>query len=50
MAHDLYNNVKATVGTAPVSPAATGTITGTVVDTSAFRTNTVYCNRFSRIL
>jgi len=41
MANDLYNNIKVTVGTAPVSPAATGTITGTVIDTSAFHSNTV---------
>jgi hypothetical protein len=40
MAHDLYNNIKVSKVTAPISPAATGTITGTVVDTSGFRTNT----------
>ena len=40
MAHDLYNNIKVSPVIAPVSPAATGTISGTVVDTSAFRTNT----------
>lgn len=39
MAHDLYNNVKITKVIAPVSPAATGTISGTVVDTSGYRTN-----------
>lgn len=40
MAHDLYNNIKVSKVIAPVSPAATGTITGTVVDTSGYRTNT----------
>lgn len=37
---DLYNNVKVTPIIAPVSPAATGTISGSVVDTSGYRSNT----------
>lgn len=40
MAHDLYNNIKVSKVIAPVSPAATGTISGAVVDTSGYRTNT----------
>lgn len=40
MAGDLYNNVKVTKVIAPISPAATGTITGTVIDTAGYRSNT----------
>ena len=39
MSLDLYSNIKVTVGTAPISPAATGTITGTVIDTAGYRSN-----------
>lgn len=34
---DLYNNIKVTRAISPVSPSATGTITGQVVDTQAYR-------------
>jgi len=37
MPNDLYNNVKVTRVISPVSPSATGTITGQVIDTSAYR-------------
>lgn len=40
MANDLYNNVKVTRVISPVSPSATGTISGQVVDTAGFRSNT----------
>lgn len=33
MLNDLHNNVGFVIMTAPISPAATGTITGTVIDT-----------------
>ena len=37
---DLKNNIQLAVGTAPHSPAATGTITGTVIDTAGFASTT----------
>ena len=37
---ELYNNINVAVGTAPISPAATGTITGTVIDTQNYGENT----------
>lgn len=37
---DTYSRVKFTNGISPVSPAATGTITGKVLDTSGYRSNT----------
>lgn len=40
MANDLYNSIKVSKVIAPISPAATGTISGTVIDTSGFRSNT----------
>lgn len=40
MSQDLYSNVKVTRCISPVSPAATGTITGQVVDTSGYRSTT----------
>lgn len=40
MARDLYSNIKVSKVTAPISPAATGTITGTVIDTSGFSSTT----------
>lgn len=40
MAHDLYNNIKVSKVIAPISPSATGTISGAVVDTAGYRTNT----------
>lgn len=40
MPKDLYNDVKVTRVISPISPAATGTITGQVVDTSAYRSTT----------
>lgn len=40
MARDLYSNIKTTRVISPISPAATGTITGQVVDTANFDSNT----------
>lgn len=40
MSQDLYSNVKVTRCISPISPAATGTITGQVVDTSGGRSTT----------
>lgn len=37
---DTYSNLKFTNAISPVSPAATGTITGKVLDTSGYRSNT----------
>lgn len=37
MPSDLYSNVKVAKVIAPVSPGSTGTITGTVIDTSGYR-------------
>lgn len=37
---DTYSKLKFSKVIAPISPAATGTITGTVVDTSGYRSNT----------
>ena len=44
MAKDLYNNIKVTRVISPVSPAATGTITGQVIDTSAYRSTVFTIN------
>ena len=40
MSHDMYSNIAISKVIAPISPTTTGTITGTVVDTSGFRSNT----------
>lgn len=40
MANDLYNSIKVTRVISPVSPAATGTISGVAVDTSGYRSHT----------
>jgi hypothetical protein len=40
MAGDLYSNCKVSRVISPHSPAATGTISGVVIDTSGFRTTT----------
>lgn len=37
MPNDLYNNIKVSRVISPVSPAATGTISGQVIDTAGFR-------------
>lgn len=39
MAIDTYSRLKFTNAISPVSPAATGTITGKVLDTSGYRSN-----------
>ena len=44
MPKDLYSNVNVEKGIAPISPAATGTITGTVIDTAGYRTHTFVCS------
>lgn len=44
MAVDLYSNITVTNAISPVSPAATGTITGVVIDTSTYRSNTFIYN------
>ena len=40
MSIDRYSNIKTTRAISPISPAATGTITGQVIDTAGFRSNT----------
>jgi hypothetical protein len=40
MSTDLYNDVKVTRVISPISPAATGTISGQVVDTAGYRSTT----------
>ena len=40
MATDLYSNIKVSRVISPHSPAATGTISGQVIDTSTFRSTT----------
>lgn len=40
MAQDLYSNIKLSKVIAPISPAATGTITGAVIDTANFDSTT----------
>lgn len=40
MSKDLYSDVKVTRVISPISPSATGTISGAVVDTSGYRSTT----------
>jgi len=42
MAADLYNNVKAVKVVAPVSPSATGAVSGTVIDRAGFNSVTFF--------
>lgn len=37
---DRYSNIKTTRAISPISPSVTGTITGEVIDTAGFRSNT----------
>ena len=42
MSIDRYSNMKRTRAISPISPSVTGTITGEVIDTAGFRSNTFF--------